>query len=702
MIELENGQMAMFPEGEGTAPHDVGKMWIVNPPMRVVADLKDVSGPEKEKIHQLIAEKLEKAGFKVQVKKGKVYSDGPPTSIMNFLKNFLPPASQFAQFDKNKVLIKLSPNPKNFGFSGTVMPLKKNPKVNVVTNPQFKIDDFVVKVGSDIKGRVSGSDNGKVIVQWDTGDTTEEQPTSLTKSSGPQLIDVKEADHGFDWTVYRYSGAVYDWGNSDSEYLALADARRAYNEMVQEETRYNPDRYGQGIYSDESLARLREDAWRHFESMKIVPTIEEIFNDMCDAIEDETGYCDENIVARFLGMDEDDEMENPKFKRKARQDSLEPEEEYRAWMHKQEGMGMMNPNIYADVRDPNFTPNPIGAAIGGLAKAGARVGARAGMKAAKYGARKGAGLAKEGVKSGARYGARKLLEYSAPPQGYAYNGPPYGWSWQDLQNAKVELQELRKLGDPRYKDLEEQIDEVQVYYDEISSNPGDNMQIVEPNPPKKTMFFEPKYKKYAKIITVKSIPKAKESLNKLSAEWKNADREKKRRIIKAATLAANRAVGMTKRKKRPLRQKTKDEKLKIAKLYREWIKSHSLSSNPNGDEEVPEMEETQPIEEQEEEIQEDKEMYENSPPEQNPPDESQEASDEANDPEEEETKEEEETEEQEEEEEPSAVPVVNPPEAEEKPSEHLLKFLGWGNPVGTDKKIKIYRCVKCNKTFRGA
>lgn len=85
--------------------------------------------------------------------------------------------------------------------------------------------------------------------------------------------------------------------------------------------------------------------------------------------------------------------------------------------------------------------------------------------------------------------------------------------------------------------------------------------------PKGTIFFPPKYKKYADIVSLRTPEEAKGSVEILMKEFNNAETdEKKRRIKRVVVLAANRA--MVARRKKDLSERERQEYREIEKIYR--------------------------------------------------------------------------------------------------------------------------------------
>jgi hypothetical protein len=85
--------------------------------------------------------------------------------------------------------------------------------------------------------------------------------------------------------------------------------------------------------------------------------------------------------------------------------------------------------------------------------------------------------------------------------------------------------------------------------------------------PNKTIFFPPKSKSLAKIITIKSPKGAREASRKLVARFRRLKtRPAKRRTKRAVVLAANRAAASRKRKN--LSAKERKQMLKVERIYR--------------------------------------------------------------------------------------------------------------------------------------
>lgn len=82
-----------------------------------------------------------------------------------------------------------------------------------------------------------------------------------------------------------------------------------------------------------------------------------------------------------------------------------------------------------------------------------------------------------------------------------------------------------------------------------------------------SIFFEPKHKKYAGIITFKSVGAAREAAAEMEREFGQAKRRDKMiRIYRSTSLAANRAEASAKRQ--ALSPKTKSRFRGVARVYR--------------------------------------------------------------------------------------------------------------------------------------
>jgi hypothetical protein len=89
--------------------------------------------------------------------------------------------------------------------------------------------------------------------------------------------------------------------------------------------------------------------------------------------------------------------------------------------------------------------------------------------------------------------------------------------------------------------------------------------------PGRTIFFPPKHKALAEIITIRSPEEAREAVRKLG-EWADDDPDRVRTAIRSATLAANRALVSTRRRTRPLSPEEKKEMLQVAEVYRGYTR----------------------------------------------------------------------------------------------------------------------------------
>jgi len=83
----------------------------------------------------------------------------------------------------------------------------------------------------------------------------------------------------------------------------------------------------------------------------------------------------------------------------------------------------------------------------------------------------------------------------------------------------------------------------------------------------KTIFFPPKYKRYAEIVRIDSPEAARASVKILREEFNRAETaEKRRRIKRMMVLAANRAAAAA--KKKDLSGKEMTEFLEVERIYR--------------------------------------------------------------------------------------------------------------------------------------
>jgi len=92
---------------------------------------------------------------------------------------------------------------------------------------------------------------------------------------------------------------------------------------------------------------------------------------------------------------------------------------------------------------------------------------------------------------------------------------------------------------------------------------------------RKTIFFPPKYKKYAKIITIANPRDARKAANKMVKEFRKAKtRAKKVRLKKMVVLAANRAKALLKKKN--ISPKERSETMQVYRIYREAAEKMQL------------------------------------------------------------------------------------------------------------------------------
>jgi hypothetical protein len=93
---------------------------------------------------------------------------------------------------------------------------------------------------------------------------------------------------------------------------------------------------------------------------------------------------------------------------------------------------------------------------------------------------------------------------------------------------------------------------------------------------RKTMFFAPKHKQLAAIISVRSEDSAKQSVKELKGFMAKSGRRRDVQAIRSATLAANRAEAM--RNKKDLSVHERAELGKIARVYRDFVHYAKLST----------------------------------------------------------------------------------------------------------------------------
>jgi len=87
---------------------------------------------------------------------------------------------------------------------------------------------------------------------------------------------------------------------------------------------------------------------------------------------------------------------------------------------------------------------------------------------------------------------------------------------------------------------------------------------------RRTIFFPPKYKKYAKIITIANPRDARKAANKMLVEFRKAKtRAKKVRLKKMVVLAANRAKVIAKSGR--VSPKERREMMQVYRVYREAV-----------------------------------------------------------------------------------------------------------------------------------
>lgn len=93
----------------------------------------------------------------------------------------------------------------------------------------------------------------------------------------------------------------------------------------------------------------------------------------------------------------------------------------------------------------------------------------------------------------------------------------------------------------------------------------------------RTLFGEAEYDYLSKTVEMDNIGSAKESVNELRKEFREAEtRAKRRRIKRAMILAANRGKAMSENPQ--YSEGTQEEKEKIAKIYREGYEGMDLGT----------------------------------------------------------------------------------------------------------------------------
>jgi hypothetical protein len=83
----------------------------------------------------------------------------------------------------------------------------------------------------------------------------------------------------------------------------------------------------------------------------------------------------------------------------------------------------------------------------------------------------------------------------------------------------------------------------------------------------RSIFFPPRHKKYAEIVKVDTPANARESVQKLEAEFRTADRRKKRLIKRVTVLAATRARVMSANDR--LSPEQRREAAEVARIYQQ-------------------------------------------------------------------------------------------------------------------------------------
>jgi hypothetical protein len=99
---------------------------------------------------------------------------------------------------------------------------------------------------------------------------------------------------------------------------------------------------------------------------------------------------------------------------------------------------------------------------------------------------------------------------------------------------------------------------------------------------KGTLFFPPKHKWLADIISLKDPQSARESVRILKQEFEKSGRARRRTILRAANLAANRAAAFLNKKN--ISAKEKQEFREIEKIYRRFVEWASRRLKEDGGE----------------------------------------------------------------------------------------------------------------------
>lgn len=142
-------------------------------------------------------------------------------------------------------------------------------------------------------------------------------------------------------------------------------------------------------------------------------------------------------------------------------------------------------------------------------------------------------------------------------------------------NRAKALTKRKALSDKEKKELMRVEDTYRKYVERASQKLARLPErTARPGPGGRTIFFPPKDKTLADIITIRSPEEAREAIRKLQ-QWADDNPDRVRKAIRSATLAANRAEVSTRRKTRPLSQRERKEMLEVAQLYRSAVETLS-------------------------------------------------------------------------------------------------------------------------------
>src|SRR6202171_3787918 len=134
-----------------------------------------------------------------------------------------------------------------------------------------------------------------------------------------------------------------------------------------------------------------------------------------------------------------------------------------------------------------------------------------------------------------------------------------------------EKREMMRVAQPYRRSLERASQKLERLRGRVAQRAG---AAARPGRGGRTIFFPPKHKTLAEIITIRSPEEAREAVRKLG-EWADDDPVRVRTAIRSATLAANRALVSTKRRTRPLSREEMKEMLQVADIYRSYTRQLS-------------------------------------------------------------------------------------------------------------------------------